>query len=175
MKVAVGTTNPAKINAVKAAFDKIWPDETWDVVGVGVTSGVSDQPLSARESIKGATTRAKKVLEHEKADYGVGLEGGVHKIESHWFDCGWMVVIDKEGTTGIGTSIWMETPPKMMKMVHEGMELGHIDDKLFGTKNSKQGTGHFGLITNDALTRSDMYRDGVISALSRFMHPEVYE
>ena len=62
MRVAVGSTNPAKIKAVKAAFQKVWPDKKWVVEGVEVKSGVSDQPMSTSESIKGATNRAKRSL-----------------------------------------------------------------------------------------------------------------
>ena len=63
----------------------------------------------------------------------------------------------------------------MMRYVKRGMELGHVDDLLFQTNNSKHATGHFGLMTNNAITRSDMYTDGIISALARFIHPEIYE
>jgi non-canonical (house-cleaning) NTP pyrophosphatase len=69
----------------------------------------------------------------------------------------------------------MQTPPKVMRLIRKGIELGVADDMIFKTKNSKHSGGHFGLMTDNAVTRSAMYRDGVISALSRFIHPEVYE
>ena len=53
MKIAVGSENPVKINAVKHAFKLVWPKKKWEVIGVKVTSGVSDQPMSDVESIKG--------------------------------------------------------------------------------------------------------------------------
>lgn len=175
MKVAVGSINPAKISAVKAAFQRVWPNKKWIVVGVEVKSGVGDQPMSTNESIKGATNRAKRSLKALDADYGIGLEGGLEKVGKYWMDCGWMIVIDKQNRMGISSSIRMHCPPKMMKYVRKGIELGHVDDLLFGTNNSKHGTGHFGLMTNDAITRSEMYTDGIISALARFIRPEIYE
>lgn len=54
MKVAVGSLNPVKIEGTRAAFEALWPEEQWDVEGVNVNSGVSDQPMSDGESIKGA-------------------------------------------------------------------------------------------------------------------------
>jgi inosine/xanthosine triphosphatase len=174
MKIAVGSKNPVKIACVQQAFEKVFPDTTWEVEGIDVVSGVSDQPMSDKESITGARNRAKKALESLGADYGVGLEGGLQEIEGNWFDAGWIVVVDKEGNEGIGSTIRMMTPEKMMHLIKQGMELGHVNDKLFGLENSKHGDGHFGLMTNGAITRTDGYRDGVIAALARFIKPEVF-
>jgi inosine/xanthosine triphosphatase len=175
MKIAVGSTNPVKINATKQAFQKVWPKKKWEVVGFEVSSGVADQPMSDIESIKGAINRAKGALKLGKADYGVGLEGGIQKTNGVWFDTGWIVVIDKNGTKGIGTSIRMQSPPAMMKYVKKGMELGHIDDMLFGEKNTKHKQGHFGLMSKGVLLREEAYQHGVISALVRFLHPKLFE
>ncbi len=175
MKVAVGSTNPVKINAAKQAFKKVWPKKIWEIVGVEVESGVSNQPMSDEESIKGATNRAKRALKTTSADFGVGLEGGIHKTNGMWFDTGWAVVVDKKGTLGIGTSIRMQSPPAMMKYVKKGMELGDIDDMLFGKKNTKHKQGHFGLMSKGALLREEAYQHGVISALTRFIHPKLFK
>jgi len=174
MKIAVGSTNPVKINATKLAFQKVWPKKKWEVVGLEIPSGVFEQPMSDVESIKGATNRAKGALKQAKADFGVGLEGGLQKFGEKWFDCGWIIVIDKKSTIGVGSSIRMQTPPKIMEFVKNGMEVGDIDDILFGQKNTKQKQGHFGLMTGGVLTREDAYLDGVISALTRFLKPELY-
>ena len=175
MKIAVGSKNPTKINAVKEAFQKVFPNETWIIEGIEVGSGVSDQPMSINESIRGARNRAKRAIKKLNADFGVGLEGGLHKIGKRWFDSGWMIVVNKKGEEGMGSSIWMQSPNKMMEHVFKGLELGHVDDMFFNQKNSKHGDGHFGLMTKNALTRTSAYVDGVVSALSRFIHPELYD
>lgn len=172
--IAVGSNNPVKIQAVCRAFEKIFSNTSWKVIGVDVKSGVSNQPMSDLESIKGATNRAKNALKKINADYGVGLEGGVEKIGDKWFDCGWIVIVDKKGQEGIGSSIRMHTPDKMINMVKKGKELGEAIDIIFKQKNAKQKQGHFGLMTDNAITRAEGYRDAVISALSRFIHPELY-
>lgn len=61
-----------------------------------------------------------------------------------------------------------------MKLIHQGRELGDVNDILFGVENSKQGEGHFGLMTNGVLTRQQGYQDAVIAALSAFLHPELF-
>lgn len=175
MKIAVGSQNPSKLDAVKLAFEAVFPKEKWEIIGVDIPSGVSNQPMSDKESIRGATNRAKRSLKKMNADFGVGLEGGLQKIGKLWFDSGWIVVMDKKGRTGIGSSVKMHTPDVMMKHIFEGMELGSVDDLLFKRKNSKQAEGHFGIMTDKLLTRTQAYRAAVISALARFLHPEVFE
>lgn len=175
MKVAVGSTNPVKITAVRLAFEQVFPDEPWDVSGVNVRSNVRDQPLSDKESIKGAKTRAKHALRAQKADFGVGLEGGLHRIGKLWFDKGWIAVIGKDGKTGIAATVHAQTPPKMIEMVLAGKELGHVDDILFHKKNSKHAEGHFGLMTKGHITRTDAYADAVVMALASFLHPDLYD
>lgn len=172
-KIAVGSKNPVKIQAVKQAFEKVWPDEVWHVEGTDVDSGVPDQPMSDSESIKGATNRATRALRALNPNFAVGLEGGIQEIDGKYFDCGWVVVKDKEGNIGVGSSVRMIVPKKMMKLIREGYELGDVDDKIFGLENTKHGSGHFGLMTKDAITRTHGYTDGVIAALTLFIHPDL--
>lgn len=175
MKVAIGSKNPVKIEAVKEAFGKVWPDQDFEFIGIEVPSGVPDQPMSDEESIKGATTRANNDLDRLNADFGIGLEGGLQKIGERWFDCGWIVVINNEGGVGVGSSLRLEAPVKMMELINQGMELGKVNDILFKKENSKHSQGHFGLMTNNAVTRKEGYRDGIIAALAAFIYPELFE
>lgn len=173
--IAVGSQNPAKLEAVKSAFQKVWPDEEWNVVGTDVKSGVSDQPMTDIESIQGAINRAERALAATpNATYGVGLEGGIQQINDHYYDCGWAVVVDNTGQEGIGSSVRMEVPARVMELVLQGTELGFADDQVFGQEMSKHSLGHFGLMTNGALTRTEAYRDGIVAALSHFLHPGLF-
>ncbi|GCE48154.1 inosine/xanthosine triphosphatase [Thermosporothrix hazakensis] len=172
--VAVGSTNPVKIAAVHQAFQQVWPESIWQIEGVSVTSDVSAQPMSNEECITGARNRARKALQTLKADYGVGLEGGLFQVGDAWFNTGWIVVIDAVGREGIGATIAMATPESVMRFIQEGMELGDICDRLFHQENSKQGDGYFGLLTQNAVTRTTGYTQGVLSALARFLSPELF-
>ena len=69
----------------------------------------------------------------------------------------------------------MQSPPIMMEYIKKGMELGHIDDMLFEKKNTKHKQGHFGLMSKGVLSREEAYQHGVISALTRFLHPQPFE
>lgn len=175
MHVAVGSTNPVKIEAVKRAFEKVWPKKSWIIQGIEVPSGVSGQPMSDVESIRGAHNRACAVIKKLAADYGVGIEGGIQKIGNRWFDCGWIAIVDKRGYEGIGSSLRLLVPPSMIKSIQAGKELGEVIDIVFKRKNAKQAEGHFGLMTKNAITRTSGYIDGIIAALARFIHPKLFE
>lgn len=175
MKVAVGSTNPTKINAAKMAFAKIFPQETIDVVGLDVGSDIADQPKSITEALTGATNRAKKALEQADADFGVGLEGGMHEIPNgKWMETGWCVIVNPQNQLGIGSSIHMEVPPKLMHHIAQGKELGMATDIVFNEIESKKKAGFFGLMTNNHIDRTSAYADGVIAALTRFLHPHLF-
>ena len=174
MKIAVGTKNPAKIKSVRIAFKKIFPSEEILVVGEAIASGISNQPMSDEEAIKGARTRAKGAIKAAHSDFGVGLEGGIHKIGTKWFDYGWAVIINKKGEEGIGSSIRMEVPDKIYKLIKKHGELGYATDAYFKTVNSKQNQGYFGAMTKGKITRARGYSDGVLSALARFLHKDLF-
>lgn len=173
MKVAIGSTNPVKIAAVRDAFKKVFPKKKFSFIGIEVKSGVSHQPMSDLETIKGAKNRAMRSRKKINSEFGIGLEGGIQKINGKWYDCGWVVVIYKD-KHGIGSSIRMEVPGKMMRHVHKGMEIGLIDDMFFKQNNSKQGKGHFGLMTKGLITRKDGYSHAVIAALARFINKDLF-
>ncbi len=175
MKVAVGSKNPIKIEAVLEAFIAVWPTTSWEIMGVEVDSGVTDQPMTNTESIRGARNRANAVMKQTESDYAVGLEGGIFKQGSAYFTCGWMVVINKKKQEGIGATVAIRLAPKTMDYILAGKELGDADDMLFGKTNSKQAEGHYGLMTNNIITRKQVYKDAVIVALTRFLHPELFE
>ena len=131
--------------------------------------------MSDAESIRGATNRARRALGAESADFGVGFEGGIQKIGSKWFDCGWAVVASKKEELGIASTVRIEIPKKLMKHILAGKELGEVNDLFSKNKNSKQKDGYFGFMTNRSITRTHGYKDGLIIALSRFLHSELWK
>jgi inosine/xanthosine triphosphatase len=173
MLVAVGSQNPVKIESVRLAFVTVWPAEDWAVRGCSVASGVADQPMTDDEARQGARTRAVNAIATLNADYGVGLEGGLQQLDDLWFNSGWVHIVDANGRLGIGSTLKMIVPPALMKLVLAGHELGHACDLLFDGTNTKQGIGHFGLMTDNAIHRTGAFRDAVIAALASFLHPEL--
>jgi inosine/xanthosine triphosphatase len=130
--------------------------------------------MSIAESIKGSRTRARLALEQFGGDFGVGLEGGIFESEGLFFDGGWIVVRDAHGKEGVGATPQIPVPEVMMRLIREGKELGEVCDIVFKQQNSKHAGGHFGLMTKDLITRTEGYKAGVIMALTRFIHPELF-
>ena len=165
-KIVVASRNPAKLFAVEDAFSRHFPKEQLELVAVAVESGVSDQPTSDVETRQGARNRARAAQQTEqRADFWVGLEGGVEAIDDQLMAFAWMVVFDDQGQMGEARTVTLPLPPAIKKLVDEGMELGDANDRIFSTLNSKEKGGAFGLLTNGLYTRESVYTEALVVAL----------
>ncbi len=176
MKIAIGTTNRAKINAVKTVISGVWTDA--EFVSVEVESGVKPQPLTDDEGILGATNRANRALANVAgAAYGVGLEGAVQENQYGMFLCGWAVITDGKGTAGIGSSGRVLIPKFMKDKLKIGKELGLIIQEFTKDTNNeiRHTTGAFGVLTNGLITRTGALEGAVKMALAVFISPEMYK
>jgi len=176
LRVAVGSKNPVKVGAVKAGFESYWREIPVQVTGFEVASGVSSQPLSDEESLKGARNRAQKALHAlPAAAFGVGIEGGLQKIENVWTDTQWVVVVNRAGKVAIGQSVRVEVPDSMVELIHQGLELGEVIDKVFGQTNMKHAGGYINEVTQGLINREQQCLGAVISALVPFATPELFK
>lgn len=172
MKISVGSKNPVKIAAVENTVKNIWKDA--EVSGIEINSGVSDQPMSNEEAIKGATNRAKLSLEKTGSDIGLGLEACVYDSEFGMFLSGWVVAVSKEGEIGIGNGGSLLLPEKIALEMKKGKELGPVIDKVIGGHNTKQKQGTVGILTNNLISRTESFEKAVILALVKFISPQHY-
>lgn len=179
MRVVVGSKNPVKVGAVQEAFQKYWSE--CEVIGVEVSSGVGEQPMSEQETMSGVRQRAEAALRQAqgKADYGVGIEGGVCEIESKMFECAWACVVKRPadakamaGEEGVAGGLYFELPEKIVKRIRGGGELGPIMDELTGEDNVKQKGGAIGMFSKGKLNRKQAYVQIVVSALIKHVSPE---
>jgi inosine/xanthosine triphosphatase len=167
----VASTNPVKIQAALAGFQRVFSAETFEVTGVSAPSGVSDQPMGDEETLQGALNRAEAARKlRPDADYWAGIEGGCGEMDGVLQTFAWVVVLggDKIGRSRTGTFV---LPEEVAVLVRQGMELGHADDQVFGRANSKQQNGSVGLLTNDIIVRADYYEHAVVLALVPFINP----
>ena len=153
----------------------MFPDEVFEIDGVSVPSGVSEQPKSNAETFEGAKTRAENAS-HEivSADYWVGIEGGIEETEDGMEAFAWTVVKSANGRFGKGRSCTFFLPARVAELIKQGMELGDADDVVFGRTNSKQQNGAVGLLTDNAITRTDYYSLMVMLALIPFKNELLY-
>lgn len=171
MHIVVASHNPVKVAAAEAAFQACFPALERRVEPLSVPSGVSDQPRSDRETRQGAHNRAQAAQAAvPEADYWVGLEGGLERVDGAWLASAWMVVRDARGCTGEARSPTLPLPPAVQALLDAGMELGEANDRVFQTHNSKQSGGAFGLLTQGRLTRGGVYTETLILALIPLTH-----
>ncbi len=127
MKIAVGSTNPVKVAAVKSIVSQLWPEA--EIQSVDVPTGVSEMPMSDEETITGARNRARAARLAINADLGFGLEGGVHSDPIGLMLQGWVVVTDGNGREGVAGAGRLPLPPMIADRVLAGEELGPIMDR----------------------------------------------
>ncbi|HFQ93862.1 MAG TPA: inosine/xanthosine triphosphatase [Anaerolineae bacterium] len=172
MKIAVGSLNPVKVTAVAATFQRVWPEA--EIAPVSVPSGVSNMPMTDAETIAGARNRAAAARAALSADFGVGLEGGVHPEPFGLALQGWVVVVDRYGREGIGGAARIPLPEHIARRVLNGEELGHVMDDVLGDHNTKQKGGAVGALTNGLVMRQETFALAVAYALAPFVSPELY-
>jgi len=170
MDIVVASLNPVKIDAVEQAFTMQFSSATFNLIPIDVESGVNDQPESDQETRRGARNRVEEASRaYPDADYWVGLEGGVESIDDQLMAFAWMVVLGKNKKVGEARSVTLPLPPAVKDLIDDGVELGEANDQVFGTTNSKQKGGAFGLLTDGRYTREFIYSQTLIFALIPFV------
>lgn len=170
--IIVASTNPVKIEAARLGFSRMFPQVDFHVTGAAITSNVSHQPMTSHETYQGAFSRAQNAAAaHPEADFTIGIEGGVEEIAGRLQVFAWVVVQSKDQFGKAQTGVFY-LPEEVAQLVRQGLELGNADDVVFGRSNSKQANGSLGLLTDDALTRTDYYVQAVIMALIPFKKPQ---
>lgn len=172
MKVAVGSTNSVKIQAVKEVFQEVFGEDV-KIISVKVDSGVSAQPFK-EDIIKGSVNRAKNALKLTKADFGVGIESGVMKFGEKLYNLGFITIADGKGNVGTGTSGWFECPYNVLKELEKGKELGQVISEITGRVDVQRREGAIGVFTKGKVPRKELYRHGVFMALAKFLSPEIF-
>ncbi|WP_079510100.1 DUF84 family protein [Mesobacillus jeotgali] len=153
MKVAIGSKNPAKINAVKEAFK----DTDVEIISIDAESGVSDQPMSDEETIRGAVNRAKQSAEKAEAEIGIGLEGGVQQTPFGLMLCNWGALSVKGMDPIIAGGARIPLPDEVAQQLLAGAELGPVMDEYSRKRNVRSNEGAIGIFTNGQINRSEMF------------------
>jgi inosine/xanthosine triphosphatase len=168
VRVAVGSGNPNKADAVRRAFAGFPAFDGATFVSMAAPSGVSDQPVGYEETLKGADNRACGA--YNGYHYGVGLESGLVPIqgtETGYMNLTACVIYDGERFfRGVGPAF--ELPPAVCRMVVEGQcELDEAVYRAGLSENERIGyaEGLIGILSGGAVTRADYMIPAVTMAL----------
>ena len=172
MKVAVGSTNPLKVEGVKRAFLQYFDDV--EVEGFKVESGVKDQPFNV-EVVRGAMNRAFNAY-RESYDFSVGVEAGLFSMKNTitgFLDFQVAVIYDGRKMS-IGFGPGFEYPPMVVESVLGGYEVGKIMEKITGIRSigKKYGAIHF--LTKGKISRVDLTKIAVTMALIPWINKKLY-
>lgn len=166
MRVAVGSGNPVKYKATVAAIG----DVATEIERVPVDSGVSEQPMSEEETIQGAIRRAERALDSGDYDLGIGIEGGVGRVESldGLYLTMWAAATNGP-ITGRGAGPRIRLPDAVSNRLEDGEELGPVMDDLLGTSGVAESQGAAGVLTNRIMDRESALRHAIGGALAPFV------
>ena len=173
MRIAVGSQNPVKLEAVNQAFS-LYFDEI-QIVPVSIDSGVQPFPMSQQETLAGAQNRALKAWKTDNSlDYAVGIEAGVFSIETYFLVQGF-AAIRKHDEVGLGCSVAFEVSPNLIAKIDPTSDQSkQTIEQLLGRSNIFHQEGVVGVLTQNQLTRTQILRDAVICALPRFLFPQYF-
>lgn len=187
MIVAVATKRKPKLDALSAAMEHIsrqFSGSDWSIVARKTDSGVSETPVTMKETADGAYNRInslKALLDrhNEEADYYVGMEGGFHQMKLNGrtitFIQGWVAVSDGK-ITEFGSSPNLSVPDKLAQAVYGDNEsLAVAIDRYSGLTDVRNNQGVFGVLTNDLLTRELSFISALITAFAPFYNRMTYE
>lgn len=172
--VVVASKNPVKVQAALDGFDRMFPESEFVAQPLSVPSGVADQPMSEQETLQGALNRVQNARnESPNANFWIGIEGGVAEENNELAAFAWVVVQDRE-QLGKARSGTFYLPPAVQQLVQQGIELGTANDRIFNHENSKQKGGAIGILSDNALSRRELYEQAVVLALVPIKNKTLY-
>lgn len=176
MKIIVGTKNQAKLLAVSEILREYPHLADAEVSGAEAFSGVSDQPKSLEETVRGAKNRARAIF--NECDYSIGIESGLMHVpgsKSGYMDvCVCAIYDGTEFHIGL-SSAWefpdMSTTDLMMK---DGLDMSQAINKAGMTRNPQIGSaeGAIGILTKGRMNRKEYTKQALRTAL---IHLEQFE
>ncbi|MCX8182507.1 MAG: inosine/xanthosine triphosphatase [Candidatus Methanomethyliaceae archaeon] len=176
MIIAVGTSNPIKVRAVKNVFSKFF---RVTVVMKQVPSKAPPQPVGLDSTIEGAISRARGALDAEPAaELGVGIEAGIISIPrtlSGYMDQQFAAIVDRSGRVTLGGGPSFEYPRFLVKRVlDERIEVNNIMAELTGEPFLGHKEGAIGYFSKGTMNRTALTELAVLMALIPRLNEDLY-
>ncbi len=180
MIIAVGSTNEAKVLAVREAINSSSLFSNPQLIPLSTSSEVSDQPLSLQETIQGAQNRAKSAFNQcQNCRYSFGIESGL--MEASNATSGYLHVSVCCLYDGInrytGLSTGFEIPPQILGFIlDQKMDLAQACLQSGISSNTKIGSmeGLVGILTRGRVDRKEYSKQCVMMALVQLENAEWY-
>ena len=177
MIIRLGTKNPAKVAALRELLATYPFLKEAVLEPVSVPSGVSEQPKSLEETIRGARNRALSAFNTSlDSGYGVGIESGLfqvpHSRTGHMDLCACVFYDGKEYHLGLSSAF--ECPPEVTKlMVEGGLDMNQAFSRCGLSDKPKLGDeeGAVGILTRGRVDRKAYTKQAIVMALIHLEKP----
>ena len=182
-RVAVGTTNEPKLEAVRLALAPYAPEAR--VVGRPVDSGIPEQPVGWEAIVEGARNRASRAASTH-CELSIGIEDGLVPVPTgdggiQHVNVGCAAVL-REGCFSLGFSAGFAYPPTCVTPAMQGHEdIGPGFDRFWREHRddadpipSGRSIGNIGRLSLGVLPRSEYVRHAVVCALLPLLHSDLY-
>lgn len=163
-RVAVGSTNPAKIEAVRRAFGELHHGD-FELHPVA-TDGGDMQPWGEDATRHGAIKRARHALAAGDADWGIGLEGGMVRDDGGILVTSWIAACHTDGGLGLARTAGFYLPGEVTELVLAGHELADAWQRARGIEQIGRNGGTVGLLTHGHIDRTRLYSEAVVLAVA---------
>lgn len=177
MRIAVGSTNETKIQAVRDAIAGYSQFDGAEVLGARVETEEFGHPISLAAIVNGAMDRARQAF--PGCDYGVGIEGGLFEVPGT--KSGYMEIAAAALYDGaqfhLGLSPAYEWPRRVAELiVNKGLDGSQALREAGFTDHEKIGAaeGGISILTKGRMTRTEYNRIAVMMALIHLENSEHY-
>ncbi len=158
--IAVGSTNPVKVAAVRSVMERIYGEVR--ITAEDVPSGVPSQPFE-EQTHQGSENRARAALKDH--DMAVGIEAGVFRMLDGLYDIQHCTIISKDGKVTYGHGSGFRYPDPISKLVLEGMTVGDAVKEVYGNTEIGKKQGAIGLLSKGLLDRKSLTEQSVMAAM----------
>jgi len=174
MRIAVGTSNRVKVDAVTRVFTQVFGLVQVEQVEPGHSIG--KQPME-EDTIRGAIERARSALETGKADFGVGIEAGLfyNSVLKKHLDIQYCAIVDSAGKMTVGHGPGFEYPPEVIKSVLNGETVGDTMSQITEIEKIGHKMGSIGYLSDGLIDRTSLTEISVLMALIPRIRRELYE
>lgn len=179
VRVAVGSANPVKVEAVRLEMERLFPNVACTVTGHHVKSGVPEQP-EGRQTLDGAANRAANAahqsLPHGGFDYAIGIEAGLIRYpgEMELHEAQACVVIDRLGQRSTGWGPGFSYPGWVTRRALKGEMVSKILGPVAGDASMGSTTGAVGFLSDGRTDRTQLTRQAILMAFMPRLRRELY-
>jgi non-canonical (house-cleaning) NTP pyrophosphatase len=133
--IALGTSSGQKIGYLKEVLQELGIEA--ELIANDVKSGISEQPMTSRETKRGSVNRAKEALmRNPRADFALGIEVGYHTNKEGKYEifC-WATVSDNAGDVVSKESHRFLLPKFHQEVLKNDLYLGDYVKDYFKTSS----------------------------------------